>query len=144
MLTEDDIALVRAGFARVRPIEAAAADLFYARLFELAPNLRPMFPDDLAEQKRKLMAMLATAVGGLDRLDTIVPAVKALGARHAGYGVRPAHYQVVADALLWTLVHGLGDAFTPHARAAWIRTYRLLAATMQEGAAEASELRAAE
>lgn len=144
MLTRDDIALVRASFALVLPIKDAAADLFCARLFELAPPLRPMFPDDLSEQKRKLMAMLATAVGGLDRLDAIVPAVKALGARHAGYGVRPAHYQVVAEALLWALARGLGEAFTPQTRAAWIRVYRLLAATMQEGAAEAAELRAAE
>lgn len=144
MLTRDDIALVRASFALVVPIKDAAADLFYARLFELAPSLRAMFPDDLSEQKRKLMAMLATAVGGLDRLDAIVPAVMTLGARHAGYGVRPAHYQVVAEALLWTLARGLGEAFTPQTRAAWIRVYRLLAATMQEGAAEAAELRAAE
>ena len=144
MLSRDDIALVRTSFALVLPIKDAAADLFYARLFELAPPLRAMFPEGLSVQKRKLMALLATTVGGLDRLDAIVPAVKTLGARHAGYGVRPAHYQVVAEALLWTLARGLGEAFTPQTRAAWIRVYRVRAAPLQEGAAEATELRAAE
>lgn len=144
MLTANDIALVNQSFARVLPIKDAAADLFYQRLFVIAPQLRALFPEDLSEQKHKLMAMIATAVGALNRLDTVVPAVKALGARHSGYGVTVAHYDVVAEALLWTLAQGLGDAFTPEVRAAWVKVYGVLAATMQAGAAEAMEMRAAE
>ena len=112
MLTANDIALVRASFAKVLPIKDAAADLFYNRLFEIAPQLRPMFPADLKAQKTKLMAMIAAAVGGLHDLKTLVPHVKALGARHAGYGVTVAHYAIVGEALMWTLERGLGDAFT--------------------------------
>ena len=77
MLTANDIALVRASFAKVLPIKDAAADLFYNRLFEIAPQLRAMFPKDLREQKTKLMAMIAAAVGGLNDLNTLVPHVKA-------------------------------------------------------------------
>jgi len=80
------------------------------------------------------MQMIATAVAGLDRLDTIVPAVQALGVRHAGYGVVEAHYQTVATALLWTLEQGLGAAFTPAVAAAWTEAYGILAGTMQEAA----------
>jgi hemoglobin-like flavoprotein len=144
MLTQDDVALVRASFAKVAPIKEQAADLFYGRLFEIAPQVRGMFPDDLAEQKRKLMAMIATALSGLDDLDALIPAVKALGARHASYGTEPAHYQPVAEALLWTLGRGLGDAFTPAVEAAWIRVYGVLATIMQAGAGEASAPSAAE
>jgi hemoglobin-like flavoprotein len=144
MLTANDIALVRASFAKVVPIRAAAADLFYSRLFEIAPQLRPMFPEDLREQKNKLMSMIAAAVGGLNDLDKLVPHVKALGARHAGYGVTAAHYAIVADALLWTLEQGLGEAFTPDVRRAWVKVYGLLARTMQAGAAEVAIMRAAE
>src|SRR5262249_41552168 len=89
------------------------------------------------------MQMIATAVGGLNHLDRIVPAVKALGARHSGYGVTAAHYAVVGEALLWTLERGLGEAFTPEVGAAWAKVYGVLAATMQAGAAEVAEMRPA-
>jgi nitric oxide dioxygenase len=90
------------------------------------------------------MAMIAMAVGGLQDLDTLVPAVKALGARHAGYGVTQTHYALVGEALLFTLERGLGAGFTPAVRAAWIKVYGVLAATMQAGADEVAGLQAAE
>ena len=144
MLTVEDVALVRASFARVLPNKDIAADLFYHRLFEMAPHVRPLFPDDLREQKKKLMSMLAMAVGSLDDLEVLVEKAKALGARHVAYGATATHYEVVGQALLWTLARGLGADFTPDVRAAWTKTYGVLAATMQAGAAEAIELRAAE
>jgi hemoglobin-like flavoprotein len=143
MLTANDIALVRTSFAKVLPIKDAAADLFYNRLFEIAPQLRPMFPADLKAQKIKLMAMIAAAVGGLHDLNTLVPHVKALGARHAGYGVTVNHYAIVGEALMWTLERGLGDAFTSEVRSAWAKVYGVLAGTMQTGAIEATDTRAA-
>lgn len=144
MPTDRDVALVRKTFDKVVPMAGAAADLFYDRLFTLAPQLRPMFPEDMRDQKRKLMVMLATAVQGLADLDYLLPEVRSLGAQHAGYGVQAAHYDVVGEALLWTLERGLGDAFTAEVRLAWTRIYLLLAATMQAGAADTKTLRAAE
>jgi hemoglobin-like flavoprotein len=88
--------------------------------------------------------MIATAVGGLNNLDKLVPAVKALGVRHSGYSVTAAHYGIVGEALLWTLERGLGEGFTPQVRSAWAKVYDVLAATMQAGAAEVAVLRAAE
>ena len=134
-MTPDEITMVRASFAQVVPIKEAAADLFYGRLFELDPTLKPLFKGDIKEQGAKLMAMIATAVAGLDRLDTIVPAVQALGRRHVGYGVQAAHYDTVAAALLWTLEQGLGSAFTSDVKAAWTNAYGVLAGTMKEAAA---------
>jgi hemoglobin-like flavoprotein len=98
----------------------------------------------MSGQKMKLMTMLAAAVVGLHDLNTLVPQVKALGARHANYGVTVAHYSIVADALMWTLERGLGDDFTAEVRSAWAKVYGILAGTMQAGAAEAAEMRAAE
>src|SRR5205085_2661049 len=126
---------VRASFAQVVPIKEAAAGLFYGKLFELDPTLKPLFKGDIKEQGAKLMAMIGTAVAGLDRLETIVPAVQALGKRHVGYGVQAAHYDTVAAALLWTLEQGLGSAFTPDVKAAWTNAYGILAGTMKEAAA---------
>lgn len=142
--TEADLALVRHTFDLVVPIAGVAADLFYMRLFDIAPSLRRMFPDDMRDQKRKLMVMIATAVQGLHDLDRLVPQVKALGARHAGYGVRPEHYAVVGAALIWTLERGLANAFTPEVERAWTRVYGLLAATMQQGANDVATMQAAE
>jgi len=142
--TAADIALVRQTFDLVVPIAGVAADLFYARLFYMAPSLRPMFPADMRDQKRKLMMMIATAVNGLTDLDTLAPQLMQLGARHASYGVKDAHYKVVGEALIWTLERGLADAFTPDVERAWVRVYLLLAATMQAGADEVAMMQAAE
>ncbi|MBX3500543.1 MAG: hemin receptor [Alphaproteobacteria bacterium] len=134
-MTPEQIALVRSSFASVVPIKETAADLFYSRLFELDPSLKPLFKGDMKEQGLKLMAMIGTAVGGLDRLDSIVPAVQALGRRHVGYGVKTEHYDTVGSALLWTLEQGLGAAFTPEVKSAWNSAYGVLAGTMKEAAA---------
>jgi hemoglobin-like flavoprotein len=135
-MTPHQIKLVQTSFAKVAPIAATAADLFYGRLFEIAPHVRAMFPSDLTEQKKKLMAMLGTAVGGLSHLDTLLPAVQALGRRHRGYGVTAAHYTPVGAALLWTLEQGLGEAFTPEVKDAWATAYIVLSTTMINAANE--------
>ena len=130
--------LVQQTFAEVAPIADVAARLFYARLFELDPSLERLFSGDMEAQARKLMQMLTVAVRGLDHLEELVPAVRALGRRHVGYGVRDEHYATVESALLWTLEHGLDDAFTPEVRDAWAAVYAVLADTMKQGAAEAT------
>jgi hemoglobin-like flavoprotein len=129
-MTPETIALVQGSFRQVVPIAGTAADLFYARLFETAPEVRALFPSDLADQKRKLIQMLAIAVNGLMDLDMIEPALRDLGRRHGRYGVTPRDYEVVGAALLWTLAQGLGDAFTPEVEAAWAETYGLLSGLM--------------
>ena len=138
-MTPEHIALVQTSFAAIAPIADTAAMLFYQRLFVLDPALRLLFPSDLSDQHRKLMTMLRVAVNGLDRLDTIVPAVQALGRRHVGYGVTDDHYATVGAALLWTLQQGLGDVFTPAVEAAWTAAHTLLAGTMQAAAHEYTE-----
>ena len=135
-MTPNQIKLVQTSFAQVAPIAATAADLFYGRLFEIAPQVRAMFPEDLGEQKKKLMAMLGTAVAGLSHPETLMPAVQALGRRHGDYGVRAPHYASVGSALLWTLEKGLGEAFTPEVRDAWATTYIVLSTTMMNAANE--------
>ena len=129
-MTPLQVELVQTSFQKVVPIAATAADLFYDRLFEIAPETRAMFPKDLTEQKGKLMSMLGTAVTNLHKLDTILSAVKDLGQRHKGYGVTAAHYAPVGAALLWTLEKGLGSDFTPEVKAAWTETYTALAEVM--------------
>lgn len=129
-MTPQQIALVQSSFAKVAPIAGTAANLFYARLFEIAPDVRRLFPDDMALQKKKLMAMLGTAVSGLTRLDALRPAVQALGERHVGYGVHVDHFTPVGAALLWTLQQGLGDEFTPAVEEAWAAAYEALSRVM--------------
>jgi hemoglobin-like flavoprotein len=131
----ETIRLVQKSFEQVRPIAATAAELFYGRLFEQDPALRHLFRGDMQRQGAKLMATLAVVVAGLSEPETILAAVERLGARHAGYGVRPEHYTEVGAALLWTLERGLGETFTPEVKAAWAETYTLLAGVMQEAAA---------
>ena len=133
-MTPEQVGLVQESFKKVLPIAPQAADLFYGRLFEIAPELRRLFPADLKEQKRKLMAMLGTAVTNLHQVDKIVPAVQDLGRRHAGYGVTAEHYKPVGEALIWTLGQGLGDAFTPALKSSWVEAYTMLAGVMTDAA----------
>ena len=123
--------LIRDTWAQVTPIADEAARLFYERLFELDPALRRLFArTDMPAQRRNLVQTLTVVVKSIDKLETLVPAVEALGRRHAGYGVRPKHYATVGQALLDTLALGLGDSFTPDARDAWAEAYGLLADVM--------------
>ena len=135
MLTAQ-IALVQSTFALVRPIAPAATELFYAQLFRLDPSLRPMFQRDMATQGRMLMAALGGAVNGLAQLESLIPVVRRLGARHAEYGVQAAHYETVGIAVLWMLDQVLAERFTPEVRQAWAQAYDLLAGVMQAGARE--------
>ncbi|HET9223198.1 MAG TPA: globin family protein [Roseiflexaceae bacterium] len=141
-MTPEQIALVQTSFAQVLPIAEAAGTLFYGRLFELDPSLKPLFTGDIQEQARKLMTMLKVVVNGLHRIDQLVPAVQELGRRHARYGVKDDYYDTVGAALLWTLRVGLGDSYTPEVAAAWATAYALLAETMKAAAAEALPLAA--
>ena len=134
-MTPTEVGLIRASWAAVEPIADTAASLFYARLFELDPAIERLFRRaDMAAQRKILMQTLTVVVKSLDRLDQIVPAVQALGRRHAGYGVREAHYATVGAALLWTLEQGLGEAFTPPVRDAWTAAYGTLANVMIDAA----------
>lgn len=138
MVTTEQISLVKASWNTVEPIVDQAAALFYGKLFELDPALKPMFRGDMLEQGQKLMRMVGIAVDNLDRLDDIVPTVQDLGVKHLEYGVKNYHYDTVGEALLWTLGQGLGDAFTTEVMVAWSDVYGLLASTMKDAAREAA------
>jgi len=129
-MTPGQIKLVQDSFAKVAPISEQAAILFYDRLFKIAPQVKPMFPADLTEQRKKLMATLAVVVTGLSNLDTVLPAASALAKRHVDYGAKPEHYPVVGAALLWTLEQGLGEAWTPELADAWTAAYGTLSGYM--------------
>jgi hemoglobin-like flavoprotein len=141
-MTPDEVKLVQQSFSKVAPISDQAAILFYDRLFEVAPQVRSMFPDDMTEQRKKLMMMLAAVVGGLGDLPSILPAASALAKRHVAYSAKAEHYPVVGSALLWTLEKGLGEAWTPEVAAAWTTAYGTLSGYMISeayGSAQAAE-----
>jgi hemoglobin-like flavoprotein len=129
-MTPDQVKLVQQSFAKVVPISDQAAVIFYDRLFEIAPQVKSMFTGDMAEQRRKLMTMLAAVVNGLGNLESILPAASALAIRHVSYGAKAEHYPVVGAALLWTLEKGVGDAWTPEVAEAWTTAYTTLSGYM--------------
>jgi hemoglobin-like flavoprotein len=135
-MTPEQVKLVQDSFKLVEPIAPQAAELFYGRLFEIAPKVRPLFPADISGQKEKLMSMIGTAVNNLHQVEKIVPAVQDLGRRHVAYGVTAEHYKPVGEALIWTLDKGLGEKFTPEVKAAWLATYSTLEGVMTAAAAE--------
>jgi len=132
-MTKDQIALVQATFEQAVPLADELSIRFYRRLFEIAPATRAMFPEDMAEQRKKLVTMLAFLVRGLQQPELLVQPMKNLGARHVAYRVESDHYDAVGQALLHTLSDMFGDLFTAEAREAWAAAYALISATMREG-----------
>lgn len=142
-MTPTQVQHIRTSWNAVEPIADDAAALFYGRLFELDPTISDLFRHtDMDKQRKVLMQTLAVVVRSVDRLDQIIPAVKALGHRHAGYGVEIEHYATVGAALLWTLEQGLGEAYTEDTALAWAAAYRRLSSAMIE-ASQQPELAAA-
>ena len=133
-MTPEQITLVKTTWSQVVPIKDKAAELFYGKLFEMDPAVKPLFKADISEQGKKLMMAINTVVNSLDKIDTMVPIIQDMGRRHAGYGVKSEHYDTVGAALLWTLGTGLGPAFTPEVKEAWTTAYTLLATVMKEAA----------
>ena len=132
-MESNTITLVQESFEKVKPIAPVAAEIFYSKLFELDPQLKPLFPsgeDAMKTQGNKLMTMLGAAVAGLTNLDALIPILKDLGKRHVAYKVEPSHYDTVGTALLGTLETGLGDDFTPEVKEAWISVYGTMSGVM--------------
>lgn len=135
-MNAEQIKMVQDSFEQVRPITDKAAEIFYSRLFEVAPQTRHMFKNDMTKQGAMLMSTLGLAVGSLNDLDKIIPAVRALGRRHVGYGVQFDQFAIVGESLLWTLEQAFGLTFTPELKTAWTEAYLLLAGVMQEAMRE--------
>lgn len=129
-MTPTQVDMVQMSFSKVAPISEQAAALFYGRLFEIAPEVKPLFRGDMKEQGKKLMGTLAVVVGGLTKLDTILPAASMLAKKHVAYGVKATDYTPVGAALLWTLEKGLGPDWTPELATAWTTAYTTLSGYM--------------
>ncbi|QOY91208.1 globin domain-containing protein [Paludibaculum fermentans] len=126
-----EIEVLRGTFAKVKLSPEQAGAKFYARLFELAPQVRPMFPAAMGPQAGKLFQTLKLLVASLDRLHELVPVLRELGRRHKSYGAVADHYAVVGSALIWTLEQELGDEFTEEAKEDWIQLYTLVSRMME-------------
>ncbi|WP_169122213.1 globin family protein [Xanthobacter sp. SG618] len=136
-MTPSQIELIQDSFRKVVPIADTAAALFYGRLFEIAPEVKPLFKGDMSLQGAKLMATLGLVVAGLNDLSKIVPAAESLARKHVAYGVKDEHYAPVGAALIWTLERGIGPDFTPETKDAWVEAYGILSSVMIAASAEA-------
>ncbi|MDV7340875.1 globin family protein [Terasakiella sp. A23] len=135
-MTPETIKLVQDSFQKVVPIADTAADIFYTHLFETSPELRPLFPNEMASQKVKLMQVLGGAIANLHQVDSVIASVQDLGRRHVAYGVTDEHYDLVGASLLYTLEKGLGPAWNDDLADAWTEVYATVATVMKAAAAE--------
>lgn len=133
-MNEHTIGLVKESFDLVEPMASEVGALFYANLFRADPALKPLFKGDMRVQGDKLVQMIATAVGKLDQPEVLLPVLRQLGLRHAGYGVVDSHYDTVGAALIKTLAQGLGPAFSDEVREAWLEVYAIVSTTMKSAA----------
>lgn len=134
-MTPEQTQIIRDNWRQVTPIADTAAKLFYERLFEIDPAVKPLFANtDMTAQRGRLLDAIALVIAGLERVETLRPTLSDLGRRHVSYGVEDHHYDSVGAALLWTLKEGLGDNWTPEAEAAWTEAFGVIAGAMRKGA----------
>src|SRR5688572_5208526 len=113
-MTGEQKTLIKKTWKMFRGIDPAIiGDTFYSKLFSDTPALRRMFPSKMDEQYKKLIDILSIIVVGIDNLGELNEDITAMARRHVQYGVRPGHYKLVGNALLWTLEQGLGRDWTP-------------------------------
>jgi hemoglobin-like flavoprotein len=137
-MTPKQIHIVQHTWLRVAPFKKTLARLFYAKLLEIDPGLRNLFQGDMRLQGEKFRRLMGIVVSGLNRLEHLLPVIRGLGKRHAGYGVKGYHSGALGAALLWALERCLRGEFTPQAKDAWTAVYGVLAQTMREAARERS------
>jgi hemoglobin-like flavoprotein len=120
------------------------------RIFEIAPAAKGLFNftegfaedddalyenPDFLEHARTVVRMLDATVNMLGpALQPVSNTLEDLGQRHVAYGVLPAHYAVVGEALLSTLEAALGEAWTATVREGWSGIYSFVSSTMIRGA----------
>lgn len=136
MLTDDQIDLIRDSAERLGEANVAATNAFYANLFKVAPGVRALFPEDMFEQSEKLWNSIVMVVESADDLSEIQAALRALGARHVGYGAEPGHYKVVTDVLIETIAALMENEWSQDHQNAWRLALEAVCATMLEGAAQ--------
>ena len=130
LISEDQILLVQNSWELVVPVKEQTAELFYRKLFQTAPEVKPLFKDDIKAQGEKLVTAINLVVNSLNNLDHVVPALQDMGKRHVDYGVLPEHYDLVGSTLLWTFEQALGADFTEEVKQAWTTAYGIIASTM--------------
>lgn len=140
-MTPDDLHRIETAIAHLPAVAEPFSRSFYDTLFEIAPDTRSLFSNDLTEQRVKLFdelrALVAMGVALADDGAAFTSRANALGRRHVGYGAAPAHYELVGAALLAALAEHV-PGWDPADRTAWTRLYGLVAQTMLEGAQLAS------
>lgn len=130
-MTIEQIVLVKKTWKIFRDIDPVlVGDVFYSKLFVEAPHVQHLFKTPRQNQSKKLIDMLSTVVGRLDRMEEVTEEIRELAIRHVHYGARPEHYRAVGQALIWTLKQGLGADWTPDVEVAWTRCYQVLSETM--------------
>lgn len=129
-LSAGDIALMRESFERLQPHVIEASELFYTRLFEIAPELRPLFRSDMTGQGMRFMTTLGVILQHLDDPEALAPYLKRLAEGHAAYGVRAGHFAPMGKALVATMRETLGEEFPEGADRAWAEAYEMLARQM--------------
>ena len=137
-MTQHQQDLIKSSFRKILPIAHEATDLFYSRLFEIAPYLQALFVGDIKMQGEKMMQALTLTVDNLDRIEEIVGELQIMGRDNKSFGVANAHYDIVTSALLWTLERGLGSEFTDEVRNAWVALYGVIVESIKKRAKESS------
>ncbi len=126
-LTDEQKQLIRDSYVTIARREYSTGEMFYERLFEIAPEFRSLFPNEMKAMRLKFIQAIGSVVNALELNEDVRPGVEELGQRHLGYGVKQEHYQKFGEAFIWAVGQVLGDKFTPEVKAAWEALYHILA-----------------
>ncbi len=129
---------LESSFNLLAPRGPELVDRFYAHLFSKHPALRPMFPSDMGEQKKKLLGSLALVIENIRKTEKLEQPLMDMGERHVGYGTEAAHYAVVCDTLVSVMAEMAGEAWNDQLTQDWNGALDFVASVTLDGAKNAA------
>ena len=128
-MTPEQISLVQQSWKKMKPFSQTAGELFFDRLVDLDPELDSQTSLDHVDQIKKLMSSLNLAVNFLEDPVSTELILDMLCQQHVGYGVFESDQENAQQAFCWTLMHGLGNAFTDEVKEAWIEFFNMVSSS---------------
>jgi len=127
-----DSASVKACWDKIKSAKGADLfiDEFYQLMFKHHPETSSLFPENLTDQKRMLLAMLDNVINGLEYIDELEEALVDLGQHHKNIGIKKEMF----DAFITIIVEAANSSsdyrLTDKELIAWKNAFRKISDIM--------------
>lgn len=121
-----DSASVKACWDKIKSAKGADlfVDKFYQQMFEHHPETRPLFPENLMEQKRTLLSTLDNVINGIEYIDELEKELLELGKHHKNIGIKKEMFNAFISTIVETANSSSDYRLTNEELIAWENAFR--------------------